>query len=434
DRENGGTAATTATSDPPETMVEQPAAREAPGQVGEAPERPADPVPPPRGETRRDKMLLDLLPVGILIYRLDRLLYANAAFLERMGYASLHALEEAGGVDALYVEPGVSIASSTSGTGTPVTISASQISPQQASSEDAPPPGIDAHLFTISWDDDSALALIFSGAGARGADAAAAIAKTIPAPPPPAVGHGHAEELGAILDTTAEGVVMFDAAGNINLCNRSAEALFGYDGAELLRRNLTELFAPESQRVVKDYLESIRGTGVASLLDHGRDVLGRASRGGLIPLTMTMGRTRPGGPNFFAVFRDLSQTRKSESELREARRLADRAASAKADMLARISHEVRTPLNAIIGFAEVMIDQRFGALGNERYVEYMMDIRASGERVISIIDDLLDLSRIETGKLDLAFANQNLNNTVESCVAVMQPQANRERIIIRTSL
>src|SRR5258705_6032809 len=80
-----------------------------------------------------------------------------------------------------------------------------------------------------------------------------------------------------------------------------------------------------------------------------------------------------------------------------------------------------------------MIDERFGALGNERYVEYMKDIRASGERVTAIIDDLLDLSRIETGKLDLAFANQNLNDTVENCVAVMQPHANRGRIIIRTS-
>jgi signal transduction histidine kinase len=64
----------------------------------------------------------------------------------------------------------------------------------------------------------------------------------------------------------------------------------------------------------------------------------------------------------------------------------------------------------------------------------MKDIRASGERVVAIINDLLDLSRIETGKLDLAFASQNLNDLVESCVAVMQPQANRERIIIRTSL
>jgi PAS domain S-box-containing protein len=428
DSENGGTAATTATSEAPETAAEQPDAQEDPEQAGAAPEWLAPPEPPARGESQRDKALLDLLPVGVLIYRLDRLLYANAAFLARMGYASLYALEEAGGLDALYVEPGVSSASSTSGTGTPVTISTNQ-----ASAQDAPRAGIDAHLFTISWDDDSALALIFSGAGAQSANAAA-IAQAVAASPPPSVGRGHAEELGVILDTTAEAIVMFDAAGSINFCNRSAEALFGYDGAEFVRGNFTELFAPESQRAVKDYLESIRSIGGASPPDRGRDVLGRASHGGLIPLSMTMGRSRPGGSNFFAAFRDLSEAGKHESELREARRLADRAASAKADMLARISHEVRTPLNAIIGFAEVMIDERFGALGNERYVEYMKDIRASGERVIAIIDDLLDLSRIETGKLDLAFANQNLNDTVENCVAVMQPQANRERIIIRTSL
>ena len=422
DSENGAPASGTQ-----EAVIERPSAPEKPEPAGDAPEWLAHPEPPARGESRRDKTLLDLLPVGVLIYRLDRLLYANRAFLERMDYASLHALEEAGGLDALYVEPGVSTASSTSDTGTPVTISATQ-----ASSDHAPPSATDARLFTISWDDDSALALIFSGAQTQTAAVAVAAVATIPEPS--AVGHANAEELGAILDTTAEGIVMFDVEGNINSCNRSAEALFGYDGAELVQRNLAELFAPESQRVVMDYLASTRGAGVASLLDHGRDVLGRERKGGIIPLSMTMGRTRPEGPNFFAVFRDLSQSRKSESALTQAQRLAERAANAKADMLARISHEVRTPLNAIIGFSEVMIGERFGTLGNERYIEYMKDIRASGERVLAIINDLNDLSKIETGKFDLAFANQNLNDLVESCVAVMQPQANRERIIIRTSL
>jgi PAS domain S-box-containing protein len=429
DSENGAADTTPAKFDAPEAVVEQPGAPETPEPAGEQPGWLAQPEPPARGETRRDKTLLDLLPVGVLIYRLDRLLYANPAFLERMGYQSLHALEDAGGLDALYVEPGVSTASSTSDTGTPVTISGTQ-----ASSEHAAPSATDARLYAISWDGNSALALICSGARAQSADVAASIAEAVPASEPSAVGHANAEELGAILDTTAEGIVMFDAEGNINSCNRSAEALFGYDGAELVQRNLAELFAPESQPAVRDYLGGIKGANVASLLDHGRDVLGRVRGGGLIPLSMTMGRTRPDGPNFFAVFRDLSQSKKAESELRQARRPADRAANAKADMLARISHEVRTPLNAIIGFAEVMIGERFGALGNERYTEYMKDIRASGERVIAIINDLLDLSRIETGKLDLTFANQNLNDLVEQCVAVMQPQANRERIIIRTSL
>jgi PAS domain S-box-containing protein len=402
--------------------------------AGGQPEWLATPEPPASGEAKRDKALLDLLPVGILIYRLDRLLYANPAFLTQMGYASLHALEDAGGLDALYVEAGVSNASSTSDTGTPVTISASQ-----PSDADTPMSAADARLYTISWDGDSALALIFSGTRHEGAAIAAAISQATPVSEPEIsepspVGHANAEELAAILDTTAEGIVMFDAEGNINSVNRSAEALFGHDGDELARCNLAELFAPESRHAMFEYLASIKSAGVASLLDHGREVLGRESKGGMIPLSMTMGRTRADGPNFFAVFRDLSQARKTESELREARRQADRAANAKADVLARISHEVRTPLNAIIGFSEVMIGERFGVLGNERYLEYIKDIRASGERVIAIINDLLDLSRIESGKLDLAFTNQNLNELVESCVAVMQPQANRERIIIRTSL
>jgi PAS domain S-box-containing protein len=407
----------------PDPGRERPAVPGRPEQHDEPPAWLSAPEPPAHGEMLRDRSLLDLLPVGVLIYRLDRLLYANRAFLDRIGYASLQALEAADGLDALFVEPVALKDSSTSGTGTAVTIAATP-----ASADRAPLPPTEARLFTISWDGDSALALICSNAGAEPAPVAAAVAKPSP------VGHGNVEELGAILDATAEGLVMFDADGVINCCNRGAEALFGYDGDDLIPRNLADLFAPESQRPVMDYVESIKGAGVAGLLDHGRDVLGRVRRGGLIALSMTIGRTRPDGPTFFAVFRDLSQAKKNEAELLQARRLAERSAHAKADVLARISHEVRAPLNAIIGFAEVMIDERFGTLGNERYVEYMRDIRASGERVMAIINDLLDLSRIESGKIDLAFTNQNLNELVENCVAVMQPQASRERIIIRTSL
>jgi PAS domain S-box-containing protein len=405
-----------------------PASTETPRQTPPAPQWAEEPEPPARGEALRDRTLLDLLPTGILIYRLDRLLYANPAFLTRIGYDSLHTLEQAGGLDALYVEAGVSSASSTSDAGTPVTISASH----DASSG----PATAARLHTISWDGESALALMFTPE----APPAPVEAATAPAAEPPAIviepaaGHVMAEDLAAILDTTAEGIVMFDAEGNIHACNRSAEALFGYDGNEFLRHNLTDLFAPESRRAVLEYLESIKGAGVASLLDHGRDVLGRVNHGGIIPLSATMGRTRPDGANFFAVFRDLSQVKRGETELQQAQRLADREAGAKVDMLARISHEVRTPLNGIIGFAEVMIGERFGTLGNERYVEYVKDIRASGERVLAVLNDLAELTRIETGKLDLAFANQNLNELVESCVTAMQPQANRERKIIRTSL
>jgi PAS domain S-box-containing protein len=410
----------------PNTPLDQPIVPQ-PEPACPAPDWLLQPQPAPRGETGRDKTVLDLLPVGVLIYRLDRLLYANPAFLSRLGYGSLNALEQAGGLDALYVEPGVSIASSTSETGTPVTIV------NLGAAETSSPAPAGAHLHTISWDGESALALIFSGTALDDAAVVAMPAKSIEAEPP-AAGRADAEELAAILDTTAEGIVIFDADGNIKSCNRSAEALFGYDSHEIMQHGLAELFAPESQPVVRDYLRSIKGGDMASLLEHGRDLLGRVREGGLIPLSLTMGRTRPEGPHFFAVFRDLSQSQKTESEFRQMQRVAERTATAKADLLARISHEVRTPLNAIIGFSEVMIGERFGTLGNDRYVEYMKDIRASGERVIAVISDLLDLTRIETGKLELAFSNHHLNDLIEQCVAVMQPQANRERIIIRTSL
>ncbi|MCK1591582.1 PAS domain-containing protein [Bradyrhizobium sp. 169] len=429
-----------ASSEPPDAEITPEAPTPTPEP--ETPHAPAEwltaPAPPAHGHRRRDRALLDLLPSGILIYRLDRLLYANPAFLARMGYASLSALENAGGLDALYVEPGVSAASSTSQAGTPVTISAT------LANGEAPLPTTEAHLHAIDWNGESAHALICALPQAAPVIAETMVAEavvpetivpeTFPTAPEPDAGEAAAEDLAAILDTTAEGIVMFDAEGNIHACNRSAEALFGYDGETLMQQNLVTLFAPESQHVVIDYLENLKSQDIASLLDHGREVLGREKKGGVIPLAMIMGRTRPDGPNFFAVFRDLSHSKQGESELTQARRLVEGTANAKADMLARISHEIRTPLNAIIGFSEVMISERFGTLGNERYGEYMKDIRASGERVIAIIDDLLELSRIETGKLDLNFANLNLNDLVEACVVVMQPQANRERIIIRTSL
>lgn len=369
--------------------------------------------------------LIDRLPLGVLIYRADRLLHANAAFLAATGYASLAALNKDGGLGALYVGPGMADASTTDD-GTPIKVST------LAMGEDN---GRDARLHTIDWDGESALALILSPESTQPqAEPVAAVA------PPPSEARIEADELATILETTAEGVVMFDGDGRVIACNRSAEALFSRDGTDLEGQNLIELFAPESQRAVLDYLEDIKSDAMESLFEQGRDVLGRAPDGGAMALSVTMGRTRPGRARYFAVFRDKPPpafTAPAASPLRaaeQAKRADEKAASAKADLLARLSHEVRAPVSAIIGFADVMIEERFGALGNERYIDYMKDIRASGERVISIIDDMLDLSRIESGKLDLDFTPQDLNALVEQCVGMMQPQANRERIIIRSSL
>ncbi|TKW76415.1 MAG: PAS domain-containing protein, partial [Bradyrhizobium icense] len=208
--ENGEAGAASAESPAPEIVTEP--------EIAPTPSATADwlapPEPPARGQSRRDKALLDLLPAGVLIYRLDRLLYANPAFLRRIGYASLHALEDAGGLDALYVEPGVSTASSTSEAGTPVTITVGH-----ADKEGTEPIATAARLHTISWDDEAALALICSEGPIDAAPIPVpVVAEPTPPVPPPTAGEADAEELGAILDTTAEGIVMFDQEGNINAC------------------------------------------------------------------------------------------------------------------------------------------------------------------------------------------------------------------------
>jgi signal transduction histidine kinase len=193
------------------------------------------------------------------------------------------------------------------------------------------------------------------------------------------------------------------------------------------------LFAPESRRFALDYLDRLATGSGDRLLDAGREAIGRVRQGGLVPLYITMGRIED-GDKFCTVLRDVTAWKRTEEELINARQQAERASTAKSEFLAKISHEIRTPLNAIIGFSEVMMDERFGAIGNERYKQYLKDIHASGGHLISLLNDLLDLSKIEAGKLDLTFVSVNLNEIVQQCVALMQQQANRERVIIRTSL
>jgi PAS domain S-box-containing protein len=245
---------------------------------------------------------------------------------------------------------------------------------------------------------------------------------------------GRLKELSAILDTATDGVVVMDDAGRILQLNRSAEALFGYDQNEVTGEIFTALFAHESHALALDYLEGLRANGVMSLLNDGREVLGRVRQGGTIPLFMTVGRVSEGPERkFCAVLRDITSFKKAEADLVASKRAAEEANAQKSDFLAKVSHEVRTPLNAIIGFAEVMLEERFGPVGNERYRDYLRDIHGSGRHVISLVNDLLDLAKIEAGRLELTFTGVNLNDLVQSCVTLMQPQAARERIVVRTS-
>lgn len=369
----------------------------------------------PRVTTSDDsRAILERLPLGILVYRLNNLLYANRAFLDWTGYDSLATLNEAGGLDSLFIEP-----ASADGNGNKAdnkSLNIATVNGQQKP--------VKGRLFSVPWGQEPALVLMIQTgvAEAESKPNEASLRRL----------ESETNELRAVLDTATDGVLLLDRAGRVLTANRSAQALFGYDAADFTELSLDDLFAPESRRTMVDYLDRVSGDR-GGLPDAGREAIGRFKRGGLVPLYVTMGRIED-GDKYCAVLRDLTAWKRTEEELINARREAERASTAKSEFLAKISHEIRTPLSAILGFSEVMMDERFGAIGNERYKEYLKDIHAAGGHVISLLNDLLDLSKIEAGKLDLTFVSVSLNDIVQECVAMLQQEANRQRVIIRTSL
>jgi len=390
------------------------------------PREAAEPQRPPAvdfpGSFRDDRSILDRVPTGVLVYRIDMPLYANPAFLEWSGYESIGALIGAGGLDVLFVELGDQSADADA-KGRPLRVTSDR-SKQQPS---------EGRLFNAPWDGEVAHVLMLLPAPA------ASLAATIPASPdaaPQPAPHAaeaeaEARELRAILDTASDGVLVLDDEGHILRANASAEGLFGRDASALAAISIDDLIAPESQRAAREYLAETMREGAAP--KKGCEVIGRGREGSLLPLFMTLGRL-VGTKRYCAVFRDLTSWKKTEMELVTARRQAEKASAAKSEFLAKVSHEIRTPLNSIIGFSEVMMDERFGPIGNERYKQYLKDIHQSGAHLVALLNDLLDLSKIEAGRLDLSFGRVSLNELTQQCVSLMQPQANQERVIIRTSL
>jgi len=368
-------------------------------------------------DTQEGRPILDRLPIGLLVYRLNNLIYANRAFLDWTGYPTLEALAEAGGLDSLFIETKQTPDTKDSKNGAK-TLTIATVNGKQKP--------VEGRLFTVSWNNENALVLMINThavSDERGKAAEISLRRV----------EEENDELRAILDTATDGVLVLDRAGRVLSANRSAEALFGYDAADFTELTFGDLFAPESRRAVLDYLDRIARGAAAGILEAGREAIGRVRQGGLVPLYVTMGRIED-GEKVCAVLRDVTAWKRTEEELINARQQAERASTAKSEFLAKISHEIRTPLNAIIGFSEVMMDERFGPVGNDRYKQYLKDIHSSGGHLISLLNDLLDLSKIEAGKLELTFVSVNLNDLVQQCVAIMQQEANRERVIIRTSL
>jgi PAS domain S-box-containing protein len=131
-----------------------------------------------------------------------------------------------------------------------------------------------------------------------------------------------------------------------------------------------------------------------------------------------------------AVSRDVGERKRQEIEMQSAREAAESANRAKSAFLANMSHELRTPLNAILGFADIMRGEMFGPINNPRYSEYISLIHSSGELLLDLIGDVLDMAKIEAGKLQLVFEEVKLSQILNECVEIIADRAERGGIAV----
>ena len=144
----------------------------------------------------------------------------------------------------------------------------------------------------------------------------------------------------------------------------------------------------------------------------------------------------PGGRvlSGFGTIQDITDRKTAENALRRAQMDAEMANRAKSQFLANVSHELRTPLNAIIGFSEVMKDELMGPLGAKIYKEYSGDIHESGRHLLAIINDILDLSRVESGQATLNEGEIEVPQMIEACLTLIRGKANDGALTVSTEM
>ena len=360
------------------------------------------------------------LPLPVLVQIRETLVYGNREFFDLTGYDDIPALAEAGGLARLF-------------DGDDRAAGSGEVAIRRVTGETL---AARSHMQRSTIAGRSCLVMSFFASPSL---SAAALRSEPDAPLQGDAAETDAglvaevEELQAVLSAATDGVVLVDREGMIRSMNRAAHALFGIGADDAAGRPFVTLLAHESQKPTLEHIETLRTAGATAPRDEGREVIGRVAQGGFVPLSVSFGRL-PEERGWCAVIRDISRAKRVEQELIKARSEAEAASLQKSQFLANVSHELRTPLNAIIGFADVIATECFGPIGNERYLEYLDDIKRSGHHVLDLVNDLLDISKIEAGKLELAFEAVSLNEVIGEVVALMQPQANREQVIVRSNL
>jgi PAS domain S-box-containing protein len=223
----------------------------------------------------------------------------------------------------------------------------------------------------------------------------------------------------AILETAVEGILTCRADGRIESANSAAHRIFGFPPGDLVGRNVSELMTPAGHEEHARRMRELNAPGPRPPAGFSREVTAVRRSGEAFPLDISIAEVRThDGPLFAAIVRDLSDRKHAETYLREAKEKAEAGQRIKMEFLATMSHEIRTPMNGVIGMAGLLLDTRL----SEEQRSYAGTIRDSAESLLTIINDVLDFSKIDAGKLDLEMGEFELVPLVESVVEILAPR------------
>ena len=229
--------------------------------------------------------------------------------------------------------------------------------------------------------------------------------------------------LAEALENAREGIALIDAEGTVLLANSRLTHLFPAVAADMAPGVSFTRVLPRLAQLVDEVGgddESVVPTGV-DLLAEGREFKLKDGR------WLGVSRSPTGDGGQFLIIRDFSDIKERERSLDEARRLAETANQAKTAFLANMSHELRTPLNAIIGFSEILLAEMYGPLGG-KYADYAKDIHDSGTHLLGLVNNILDLTKSQAGKLQLDLQAVEFGPLVDSCVSMVREQCARGQL------
>lgn len=229
-----------------------------------------------------------------------------------------------------------------------------------------------------------------------------------------------------VLDNAVSGVITIDKQGTVRSFNRAAEDIFGYRAKEVIGNNV-KLLMPEPFRIHHDgYITSYERTGEAKIIGIGREVEGLRKDGSVFAMDLAISELNAGGELLFTgTVTDISERKNAETALVAAKEDAERANQAKSEFLSSMSHELRTPLNAILGFTQLLNTDREHPLTEDQLTATEL-ILQSGDLLMSLIDDVLDLAQIEAGKAAVNIETQNPTQIIGNCVLIVHQLAEQK--------